>query len=1716
LFAIHFVSLPVLAQNVQYTNNTVDASLRSNARVDPSTLGMSLQIPLRAFPGRGDIDIPITVYYSSKVWRIKNAGTFGGGGTSTTVVAPVYAEHSAAGWTTSLDLPVVEWPENDELYFNDGKSLCVPCGNPGGVRVSHVLIHLPDGSTHDLRETDTPYSGNVRKVGTFYAVDGSRLRYISYDPNDAQAPTLPDESKANGTLYMPDGTRYVLGTTYSLIIDRNGNSLTFNAANHQWTDTLGRAFDPLPISSYTSQFPAPNDYYLRGVEGRQDRYIFVWKPLEQALTNPAQQVRYRSDYYETVGAPNNNNLPQPINSPPYLFESDFGDDAGYVVSPQQKFNQGVLYQIILPNESKYTFTYNIYGEIDKIVYPTGGYERFQYSQISPIGTASLPYNQANRGVLFRWTSTDAPGAEESRWDYSITRSGSSYVSSEITPDGTCTDRHLFYSAPTQRSHSGGTYYPFGYEDARNAMVKEERVYSDISRTTLLQRTLRRWDNSIRSVPPVGFGGITTTATRNPRVTKEVSILFKPDGSAIAKKTVSEYGGTAYEFDVGLEQISTIEYDFASASQATAQNGTVEDIALQGDKIRTTQLTYLTSNSNYRSRNILGRPVQTTILDAEDNLVSRTLVEYDQENIVPSGALPSNNPSWADPNNSYRGNVTRVNYFLDLNAADCQAAGACVGTTTRYDQYGNVKETTDAGGNTFKTEYSGSYAYAYSTQVNSPVPDPTGQHGSSTELISTTTYDFWSGLVTATTDANGQTTTLSYSNAEGQPDKLNRLCKVTKPDGGWSSFIYDDTLRSANIRTQTSLDSTRTTDSYQYFDGLGRPTRAFKKNTNATYSVIDTHYDKLSRVSQISNPYIVSTLEPNVLPCGDCTTTTYDKFGRTLTVTTPDGAVVSTFYDGAHTLVRDQAGEERISLTNALGHLTDVWEIRFVNPNDPALVSVSFPGRAEVQAGYHSHYSYSVFGNLTKVEQRVGVSGTLQTRTFTYDALKRLKQAFNPESGITNYVYDASGNIIQRTDSRNISTHYSYDALNRLVSRSYSNDPAQTPAVAYTYDSPSVLNSRGHLTSIANSISTTRFLEYDAAGRVTTSSQATVGASGATRSYTMNYGYDLAGNLVSEVYPSGRVISLSYDTAGRISQVSGSKAGESNNAQYASQIGYAPHGSVAGLRLGNNRWEYTLFNKRLQPTEIGLGTSQNVANLLKLVYGYGTQNNNGNVQSQTIHVPGLQALTQTYSYDELNRLSSATETGGGNNWSQTFAYDRFGNRALTSGYVAPGGTTPQSLADFNPGTNRLTNRGYDSAGNVTIEAGYAYSYDAENHLLGYVYTSTSGSTNGSYGYDGDGHRVKKTAGSVNSVYVYDIAGRMVAEYTDFTSQTADSTSYLTTDALGSTRVVTDANGAVAARYDYHPYGEAIYSFGGRDNVVENGIHTYGSDANSLARQKFTQKERDTETGLDYFGARYYSSAAGRFTSVDPGPQTPSDPQSFNRYIYVQNNPLKFVDPNGEKLILLGDDADEIVSILEKATGLDLERNKKTGEVKVVGNKRNSNGTSQSLADKVKEVIGLKDAKGNAITVQINVVRDVDSNGQEVFVDQFATRSVDANDIKAMNAKHPALAASQLAHVLEEYAQAATTFKDLESVSMRIQKDRSHDKALDFESKVLSDFTGVAEKRRQGGGTYIENNPYILFQYTSIQYNVLRKSEVRADGSRRITQSIQEITTQKGRP
>src|SRR6185369_16041139 len=188
-------------------------------------------------------------------------------------------------------------------------------------------------------------------------------------------------------------------------------------------------------------------------------------------------------------------------------------------------------------------------------------------------------------------------------------------------------------------------------------------------------------------------------------------------------------------------------------------------------------------------------------------------------------------------------------------------------------------------------------------------------------------------------------------------------------------------------------------------------------------------------------------------------------------------------------------------------------------------------------------------------------------------------------------------------------------------------------------------------------------------------------------------------------------------------------------------------------------------------------------------------------------------------------------------------------------------TPTSGGAFNTANNRLVSpSGYDSAGNLTTDfQGRSFEYDGENRQTKFNTTA------GLYFYDGDGRRVKKTDINGTTVFVYNVGGQLVAEYHSDPVQPGaggGGTSYLTSDHLGSTRLVTKSDGSVKARYDYLPFGEELGSgIGGR--TVPMG---YG--AADSTRHKFTQKERDNESGLDYFLARYYSSAQGRFTSIDP--------------------------------------------------------------------------------------------------------------------------------------------------------------------------------------------------------------------------------------------------------
>jgi RHS repeat-associated protein len=127
-------------------------------------------------------------------------------------------------------------------------------------------------------------------------------------------------------------------------------------------------------------------------------------------------------------------------------------------------------------------------------------------------------------------------------------------------------------------------------------------------------------------------------------------------------------------------------------------------------------------------------------------------------------------------------------------------------------------------------------------------------------------------------------------------------------------------------------------------------------------------------------------------------------------------------------------------------------------------------------------------------------------------------------------------------------------------------------------------------------------------------------------------------------------------------------------------------------------------------------------------------------------------------------------------------------------------------------------------------------------------------------------VQKITSSGTTNYIYDAMGHLAAEYGG--SSTSAGRVYLSVDALGSTRLVTDASGNPTEQYDYAPFGEELtQGIDGRVALYSTNQYPTTPDA---VTEKFTSKERDAESGLDYFGARYFSGAQGRFTSPDPLP------------------------------------------------------------------------------------------------------------------------------------------------------------------------------------------------------------------------------------------------------
>ena len=1381
------LGLMLSASAQEYNKNKPDQALKADARVDPSTLGMSLGVPLGGAPGRAGASLPISLRYSSKLWRLQGGAPFTNtGGIKHTWAYPKYSENSMAGWTSSLEPPRIEFTGEEQLFGSNGQPLGggIDDQESYGYYVRRIHLHLSDGSSHELRKDDStpgfPLDNPVYDFsGTYYAVDGSRTRF-DYDANSD-----------TGVLYLPDSGRYHFGarqtvtryghaqerswgTTY---IDRHGNTMTYNMGTGVWTDTLGRTFtNPL----FNEPAIGIQDYPVPGVNGNDLIYKLHWKSLSNAL-----RVSGATSYVSNTRCVSPTTY-QSIS--PYLFTS--GGNNVHVCTPTGAggspvpFNPVVLARVELPNGQFYDFKYNVWGEIEQMIAPGGGYERYSYAQVATLSRANPPYDQANRGVVERWVSPSGTGAEEAthHWSYSITKSTGHVAAMTTEPDGTRSERFIY-------ANSFGTQY--GFETPLAGMSYDERVYN--SSNQMLRRTLTGWS----TVTPSG-----STRPRNPHVTKTVGLILDTGGNALSSTTTMAYDGD-------LNVTAKNSYSYASFDQTTAQTGAIGSIP-GGAPARTDETTYLVNDANistatrdaYRGRNMVGLPSSTRVKNAAGTIVAQSEVKYDEAAypLLSYGAVVG----WNDPGTSVRGNATTTRSWLDTSNTWIETHG-------RYDQVGNLRYSWDAKGNMSEVEYSSVYHYAYPTHTKSAVPDPTNNRATNTALETWTAYDATSGKVISTTDANSKTTVLKYTYIDqyGQTvrDALDRLRKVEMPDGGWTMYEYGRNVYGDYVATRTAINATQNTEGYDYFDGLGRSVRSFQSEGSQSIT-IDTQYDAMGRVWRVSNPYLSAGAGAAVNPSGHWTTTAYDALGRVSTVTTPDSAVVSTSYSGAQVTVTDQVGKTRRSVSDALGRLTQVVE-------DPAGVA------------YQTIYLYDVLGNLRKVDQ----GG--QLRFFMYDSLSRLVRARNPEqaanAGLTtsadpvsgntqwslSYAYDNNGNLSSKTDARGVTTTHQYDNINRLKQTNYSDG---TPYTLRTYDFAQT-NGRGRFYANYESSTsgTINFVDgYDSMGRPTSGrTEFFLAGAGWRPAYTYSRNYNLMGGVTQQTYPSLRTVNYSqFDVAGRLKQFNGN-LGDGTPRTYSTGIEYDEAGRLkleqfgTGTALNHKRG----YNVRGQMCQVGLGTP-NTTDRGQLLFYYSQVNgysgcasgpdNNGNVVLSQHWVPnnpqvgGWQWFNQYYTYDSLNRIVSVREEQNAQTTTgeQHFTYDRWGNRQINAAATYNNNPSlPFNEKQFDArdlaNTNRLYAPGdldagkpeslwlmrYDPAGNLIEDrhtgAG-ARTYDAE-----YRMTSAATGINSSsyYTYDADGRRMRRQNSNEAAVWqVYGFEGELLAEYTANAAPTSPQKEY----------------------------------------------------------------------------------------------------------------------------------------------------------------------------------------------------------------------------------------------------------------------------------------------------------------------------------------------------
>jgi RHS repeat-associated protein len=746
-----------------------------------------------------------------------------------------------------------------------------------------------------------------------------------------------------------------------------------------------------------------------------------------------------------------------------------------------------------------------------------------------------------------------------------------------------------------------------------------------------------------------------------------------------------------------------------------------------------------------------------------------------------------------------------------------------------------------------------------------------------------------GWVKSTIDFNGNSTSYSH-------DNLGRVTLINPADSKWnntsiayshayggeeSSFVYSGML----IKTTTKGNL----ESKVYFDGLYRPTltKVRDKSDSSTTVYSRSVYNAYGKATYQSQP-------KNSLSLSYGTFITYDGLGRvTKSVNNALGGSGVRF---------SYAPESKVTVTDNRNLVTTTTYKAYGSPSQQQPISIITPSNLS-----NTSMAYNQFGNLTSITQ----GGITEHRV--YDYYQNLCKTIRPDTGNTALSIDPIGNTtwlahgISVSDSvsacdtsvyGNEKTTYSYDNLGALKTVGFGDS---TPNKSYNYDK------NGNLITLSFNGSTHSYIYNDL--NLPTSESLSVDG----YSWSLTHEYNTNANLKKTIYPSGTHISYSPNALGQAKAVG----------SYARDIDYFANGQLENMTQGNN-----CLNTQTLKTYGVPDIQRTVCNGSYIVNNQYSYDNNLNISRWN----DLQddAFDLKFTYDALDRLDNIKKyvlsSGGGNEYELMSA--PVSTLAIVGTYPPtppyPGPTPPRTgtwstvgdmnydamgnITKFNfdggqinyyyDNTKKLSSTsgsvsysmGYDSRGNVTSNGNKSFSYNLANQM-------TVGDGN-SYSYDGYDRRVKAIDSKGTRYSFYSQSGQLVFEQVNGVNRdnyylgtqlvaykNGSTVTYIHSDLLGSTAATTNRSGNVSTRSRYKPFGAE-----------------WGTAKNEIG---YTGHKHDTDLGLTYMQARYYDPVIGRFYSNDPQSYSSENPvMSFNRYLYVNNNPYKYTDPNGEWLQLIG--------------------------------------------------------------------------------------------------------------------------------------------------------------------------------------------------------------------